>query len=135
MILQSSENIFGTICNGCPDTCNGCSFAEVRVIPTCTSLSEAGVEHATSEGGTTTLEELYIHKGYWRAKNTSKNVFECFNTEACEGGVSGTPNYCLKGYEGPCKHSSRRSTPPPSRVCRVLRSPHHMEDNSSSSSI
>lgn len=30
--------------------------------PTCTSLSQAGIEHATSEGGTTTVEELKIQR-------------------------------------------------------------------------
>ena len=54
------------------------------------------------------MEGLYIHKGYWRATNTSTNVNKCFNSKACLGGITGTFDYCLPGYEGPCKHSLSR---------------------------
>ena len=67
------------------------------------------MEHATSKGGNTTVEKLQIHKGYWRATLTSRDIYKCFNTKACMGGLTGASNYCLPGYEGPCEHGSRRT--------------------------
>ena len=61
------------------------------------------MEHSTSEGGTTTIEGLYIQEGYWRATKTSTNVYKCFNTKACAGGLTDTPTFCRVGYEGPCE--------------------------------
>lgn len=90
------------VCSGCP-TCLGCSFGDAKGVPTCTSLTQAGVEHASSDGGTTTVKQLHIDKGYWRATSTSTNVKECFNTEACTGGMTGSSDFCLQGYEGPCE--------------------------------
>ena len=74
------------------------------------------MEHATSKGGNTTVEKLQIRKGYWRAISTSKDIYKCFNTKACTGGLTGASNYCLPGYEGPCEDGSRRN-PPPTVVC------------------
>ncbi|CAM9695055.1 unnamed protein product, partial [Ascophyllum nodosum] len=99
--FNKSIDLFETVCNGCPDVCAGCSFGQEQRSPTCTYLSEAGVEHATSEGGATTLWEIRIHEGYWRSTNTSTDVYECFNTKACAGGLTGASNFCLSGYEGP----------------------------------
>lgn len=90
------------VCSEC-SICSGCSFGDEKGIPTCISLTQAGVEHASSIGGTTTVEQLTIDKGYWRATNTSTNVKECFNTEACTGGLTGSSDFCLEGYEGPCE--------------------------------
>ena len=104
--------MFRTVCNGCLDSCTGCIFEEEQQgSPTCTSLSQAGIEHATSNGGTTTVEQLKIDEGHWRAMNTSTLVFECFHTKACGGGVTGASDYCLPGYEGPCEGSSRGTHP------------------------
>ena len=91
------------VCDGCPDTCFRCSFGEKQKGPTCTSLPEAGIEHASSEGGFATIEDLYIYKGYWRATNSGPNIRKCFNTAACSGGMTGALDFCLSGYEGPCK--------------------------------
>ena len=100
------------MCNGCLDSCTGCIFEEEQQgSPTCTSLLQAGIEHATSNGGTTTVELLKIDEGHWRATNTSTLVFECFNTKACGGGVTGASDYCLPGYKGPCEGSSRGTHP------------------------
>ncbi|CAN0402628.1 unnamed protein product, partial [Ascophyllum nodosum] len=83
------EDPFTVVCDGCPNTSSvGCSFGEKPRGPTCTSLPEAGIEHASSQGGITTIEGLYILKGYWRATNTSPNVKRCFNTKACSGGMT-----------------------------------------------
>ena len=69
------------------------------------------MEHATSKGGNTTVGKLQIRKGYWRAMSTSKDIYKCFNTKACTGGLTGASNYCLPGYEGPCEDGSRRNPP------------------------
>ena len=61
------------------------------------------MDHANSSGGTATLETLSIQPGYWRATASSKDILACYNTDACLGGVSGTADYCLEGYEGPCE--------------------------------
>ena len=98
---------YKTVCDGCPPKCLECSFGEGQGSPTCMTLSEAGVEHATSKGGYTTIEELVIHKGYWRATNTSTNILRCFNTKACKGGLTGASDYCSRGYEGPCERSEQ----------------------------
>ena len=110
--LSQSDDIFETVCGGCPDICPGCSFGNVQATPTCTLLTEAGMEHATSKGGNTTVKELQIHKGYWRATNTSRDIYKCFNTKACTGGLTGESEYCLPGYEGPCEHVSKMIPPP-----------------------
>lgn len=104
--FAQSENPFKTVCNGCLTSCLGCSFNGEKGSPICTSLLDAGIEHATSQGGTTTLEGLRIQRGYWRAINTSRNILKCFNTKACTGGLTGSPNYCSQGYEGLCELSS-----------------------------
>lgn len=56
-----------------------------------------------SDGGAVTLDMITIDKGYWRATNSSKNILACYHADACLGGLTGTPGYCLEGYEGPCK--------------------------------
>ncbi|CAN0368688.1 unnamed protein product, partial [Ascophyllum nodosum] len=100
--FNDSDDIFQTVCTGCHDSCTECTFKkEQQGSPTCISLSQVGIEHATSRGGTTTVEQLKIDKGHWRATNTSTLVFECYNTKACGGGVTGASDYCLPGYEGP----------------------------------
>ena len=60
------------------------------------------MDHATSSGGNVTLQTLSIERGYWRATASSTEVLACYNADACLGGVTGTPGYCLDGYEGPC---------------------------------
>ena len=101
---SQTGGFFETVCDGCPESCVGCSFVEAHVRPTCTSLLEAGVEHATSDGGITKVEELFIYEGYWRATKTSRNINKCFHTKACTGGITDAPGYCLSGYEGRCEH-------------------------------
>ena len=72
-------------------------------IPTdCISLSDAGVQHASSSQGI--VEKLNIAQGYWRATNKSREVLECFNQHACKGGIaSKTSDYCVDGFKGPCR--------------------------------
>ena len=64
-------------------------------------MCETALDHTTSAGGT--IEELAIEAGYWRATNDSINIIECYYAKACNGGVTGDPDYCTQGYEGACK--------------------------------
>lgn len=66
-------------------------------------MCTAAMEHAFSAGGTGTLEMLSIDPGYWWATGSSEEVLPCYNADACLGGVTGAPGYCLEGYEGPCE--------------------------------
>ena len=50
----------------------------------------------------TTVETLILEKGYYRSSNQSHNVWECYQTDACAGGVS-IEGICAVGYAGPCK--------------------------------
>lgn len=99
---QSSEP-YDTICDGCRTTCEGCSFDDPLLVPICTDV----MDHAASPGGTVTLEMISIDGGYWRATPSSREVLRCYNQDACLGGVTGTPDYCLQGYMGPCELSAR----------------------------
>lgn len=98
-VLQS-EDIFGTMCAGCPEPCDECNFDTFA--PKCVTLSAAGIAHASSPGGETTIEGIVIEEGYWRATNTSTSVLECYNRDACPRGV--TTGKCNPGYEGPCEY-------------------------------
>ena len=101
-----SNNFFEAVCVGCPDACEACFIDEK--IPKCVALSEAGIEHADSPGGVITVDGLVIHDGYWRATKISTIVLECYNQDACLGGV-GIGN-CNRGYEGPCEFLEQRAT-------------------------
>ncbi|CAN0474599.1 unnamed protein product, partial [Ectocarpus sp. 12 AP-2014] len=83
-------NLYEAACSGCETACNGCFF-EPSVPPTCTDV----MEHVTSAGGTVTLEDLPVERGYWRASPSSEEVFACYNADACLGGVTGRAGYCL----------------------------------------
>ena len=62
------------------------------------------LEHSTSTGGpNATLMTLEIEPGYWRASSTSREISACDNKDACKGGLTGSPDYCRKGYKGPCE--------------------------------
>ncbi|CAN0574824.1 unnamed protein product, partial [Laminaria digitata] len=60
------------------------------------------MDHSTSDGGNITLQALSIDRGFWRATASSTEVLACYHIDACVGGVTGTSDYCLDGYEGPC---------------------------------
>ena len=61
------------------------------------------MEHAYSPGGLTMLEMVRIDQGYWRATPSSLQILACYNANACLGGLTEAPGFCLDGYEGPCK--------------------------------
>ena len=82
--------------------CDECVFAEPLLAPIC---SEA-IAHSISSGGKTTLEALSIEPGYWRATNSSETILACYHADACLGGETGASDYCLEGYEGPCRKAN-----------------------------
>jgi hypothetical protein len=65
-------------------------------------------ELACAAVGTNTAT-LQLAAGLWRPRLDSTIVFECYNADACAGGValtSSTQDYCTAGYTGPCKYIS-----------------------------
>ena len=98
-----SQELIGALCYGCPENCDSCDYGTPIIVPECVSLSDARVAHASSRGGVTTLEDLEIDKGYWRATNSSKDILECYNGDACRGGITGAFDYCSGGYRGACE--------------------------------
>lgn len=97
--LPKPGSPFEAVCDGCETQCLNCSFDEPFLEPTCTAV----LEHANSSGGNTTIETLSVEPGYWRATAVSPFVFDCYNPDACVGGLTGSTSYCLGGYEGPCE--------------------------------
>lgn len=89
------------VCDRC-EACDRCDFGEM-LVPECFELLSEGLKHARSDEGNTTIEKLKIDKGYWRATATSKTILKCYNSDACQGGVTGAPDYCHRGYMGPCE--------------------------------
>lgn len=71
--------------------------------PTAEPACKEALEHTTSSGVGVKLETLIIEAGFWRATNTSTILLECYNTEACEGGITGSVTFCKTGYTGPCE--------------------------------
>ncbi|CAN0042723.1 unnamed protein product [Ectocarpus fasciculatus] len=95
--LNASGDPFETVCAGCDIACDGCVFGEGLLGPVCSEV----MAHSTSAGGNTTLQQVSIDRGYWRATSLSEEVLACFQADACLGGMTGTSGYCLEGYEGP----------------------------------
>ena len=92
---------FEAVCFDCPgwDECSDCTIERGAIMPTC----EASLEHSVASEPGLTLETLAIDEGYWRATTTSKTILECYNTDACAGGVTGSATFCAPGYTGPCE--------------------------------
>eukprot|EP00903_Cladosiphon_okamuranus_P021507 g19772.t1 len=92
-----SGDPYEAVCSGCQTSCDECLFEEPDRVPVC----KGAIDHSTSSGGTVTLQTLSIDPGYWRATASSEDILACYNADACLGGISGTIDYCLEGYEGP----------------------------------
>ena len=93
------EDRFLAVCSGCVE-CPSCTVDKHGNVSTCSDV----IEHSTSPGGSNvTLMTLLIDRGYWRATNKSTTVFECYNEDACKGGLTGSVDYCSEGYTGPCE--------------------------------
>lgn len=74
---------------------------QVDGLPVC----EAAPLGATFSPSGTTLETLVLDTGYYRTSNKSHVVVECYQREACVGGVD-PGGICAVGYKGPCKGES-----------------------------
>lgn len=83
-------------------TCQECIIEDETSVPIC----EPMFEHTHGGGGETTIEGVMVERGYWRATTKIIHVFPCFKDDACLGGLTDAPDYCDKGYEGPCKFST-----------------------------
>lgn len=98
-LCSQADKLYAVLCIDCAITCEQCHFDDPFRVPYC----EEAMAHSTSQGGSTTIEQIAIDPGYWRAKASSKVILPCYNPDACEGGVTGSSNYCRKGYKGPCE--------------------------------
>ena len=94
---MQSNDLYQVICDGCDTPCQECFFDESAVVPIC----KDAMDHSISPGGLTTLEGLLIDRRYWRTTDSSLDVFKCYNPDAFCGGLTGSAEYCLEGYEGP----------------------------------
>lgn len=86
------------VCLGCTD-CNNCTLYDNATRPKC----EEALEHTESSGGGVMLDTLQVNQGFWRATPMSWEILECYNQDACLGGITDSADYCATGYEGPCK--------------------------------
>lgn len=96
---------FELACTQCLDGCES-DLSHVTIdtetLPTCEPIPE-GVRPSSTA---TTLQSLDIQEGYYRISTESTIVLECYQKDACVGGVNFS-DYCAIGYEGPCKPISK----------------------------
>lgn len=98
MDVQGSA--YDVACEACPAEGNNCTMPYYDRVQLCESV----LEHTTSLAADGTLETLDLEPGYWRSSNTSRDIRECYEADACIGGVQGV---CASGYEGPCEYTWR----------------------------
>ncbi|CAN0030927.1 unnamed protein product [Scytosiphon promiscuus] len=90
-----NDSAYETACDECqPVVCSYCTISNPDSVQQC----ELVMEHTASPTLNGTLETLDLERGYWRSSITSRDVRECYETDACVGGTSG---YCGAGYDGP----------------------------------
>ena len=99
--IVADQSRYETVCDGfgAQENCPTCIVKDSNHIPVCTEV----FDHTDSQGGKATLETLVLDAGYWRATNKSRQIMACFNKNACNGGLTGNPDNCSTGYEGPCE--------------------------------
>ena len=99
--IQDDQSRYETVCDGCgsQEECSGCIVKDNNQTHVCTEV----LDHTDSQGGTATLETLVLDPGHWRATNSGRQIMACFNKDACGGGLTGKPDNCSTGYEGPCE--------------------------------
>ena len=88
--------------NRSDDSCSGCSIVTNSIFadPLAVEICSAVPSYTTSTGARDTVASLALDPGYWRSSNASLEISECYNSNACLGGVS---DYCAPGYSGPCE--------------------------------
>lgn len=91
---------FSMVCAHCSNGCETPSTVEVdnMNVPVCRTIPK-GVNPLSPS---MTVADLDLENGYFRFSIESANVLECYQPDACGGGIDAT-NYCKNGYEGPCK--------------------------------
>ena len=92
---------FGLVCAQCLDGCQS-DLSNVAInrnsLPVCNPIP-VGVWPLSPA---TTLQTLDIKEGFFRISTESAIVLECFQQDACLGGIEPS-DYCATGYTGPCK--------------------------------
>ena len=89
------------MCSRCNDQCDASVGIDIdeSSVPVCVVVP-VGVKTTGNSG--MTLETLDLVSGFYRTSNSSKEVLECYQKEACMGGsIAGS--YCAGGYAGPCE--------------------------------
>ena len=103
LLYYQNVSRFQTVCRGCTTVPNqildGVWVTNEHETPTCTELPKGTV--SLSSG--TTVVSLTLQKGYFRTSNETSVIFECYRSEACEGGDD-PGKYCANGYEGACEY-------------------------------
>lgn len=92
---------FEVACGQCLDGCDSDLrnvAIERTMLPTCEPIP-AGVWPSSTA---IVLQTFDVKKGYFRISSESPIVLECFQKDACIGGINAS-NYCAIGYEGPCE--------------------------------
>ena len=79
-------------------------FADPLAVEICSAVPS----HTTSPGARDKVVSLALGQGYWRSSNASVKISECYNNNACLGGVS---DYCAPGYSGPCETQVAATVP------------------------
>lgn len=113
LMLLLPENQQTEFCIKCFDeVCSRCSTSgegvakryEVRIngLPVCAQPPPG----ATAQSSGTTLADITLAQGYFRASNQSQVVRKCYQANACRGGDK-IENYCASGYMGPCEKACK----------------------------
>ena len=97
---ESQGSAYDTACDSCPVEDYDCTIPYYDIVQLC----EPVLKHTTSSALDGTLETLRLEPGYWRSSNRSRDIRECYEADACVGGVQ---DLCASGYEGPCECTSR----------------------------
>lgn len=104
IVLPLSQEFEGgcrlhAVCSRCFSECitSVATVENEQLMPTCT----AAPEHTTALEAGGTVASLAQEKGYYRISAESLVILECFNEDACVGGIV-AGQYCAGGYTGPC---------------------------------
>lgn len=97
---------FELVCQQCLGGCEVdqmIAMVERNTIPACEDIPNGVLQLST-----TTLATFHLMEGYYRVSAQSRVIRECYQVEACSGGIDHL-NYCATGYTGPCKYRQRQT--------------------------
>ena len=100
---REQGSAYDVACESCPAEGNNCTLSSRNEVQLC----EPVLEHTSSPNSNDTLASLSLHPGYWRSSNSSRDIRECYEPDACHEGLHGS---CSSGYEGPCECTYGRDT-------------------------